>query len=531
MKKFLIIFMIVSLCFLSVACNGQDKSKQADNSNLEETKVDNQESKDEKGEEIETLNMALFWLDPNLEPTQGWNGWALTRCGIGENLVQIDENLDFKPVIAESYKQIDDTTIVFNIREGMKFHNGKPVDAEACKASIERALEISDRDDVKFSVEAITADGQILTIKTIEPEPTLVNKLADPVYIIVDASVADDENFKFKPITTGAFKVVDFNPDLGMTLKKHGEHWSGDIGVDVVNVKYIQDGTTRTMALQAGEIDFATQISAKDLSLFENNDEFVVQKGPNLRIFLLRLNTDKPYMKSLEFRQALCYGIDKETYATKIVNGVPAKGPFNDMLPFGYKGEDYYSYNPDKARELLDKAGFIDSDGDGIREIDGENIILKYISRTNHGSDANNIGTAMQSQYKEIGIGMEVIQVENYANMAQSGDFDMLWERWTSAPTADPEYFLEASYKTGSSGNFGKYSNLELDNICQKLDNTFDKKSREKLGIEGSELLMKDVASLFLYYQEGTVVTSKNVDGIYRFISEIYYIDDRVKVK
>ncbi|PAB60134.1 ABC transporter substrate-binding protein [Anaeromicrobium sediminis] len=516
MKKILIFLMVLSLCLVAVGCNGPDESQQADNSNLEETK---------------TLNMAVFWLDPNLEPTQGWNGWTLARCGIGENLVQIDENLNFKPVIAESYEQIDDITTVFNIREGMKFHNGNPVNAEACKASIERALKISDRDELKFSVEAITAEGEKLIIKTTKPEPTLISKLADPVYIIVDVSAADDENFKFKPIATGAFKVVDFNPDLGMTLEKHKEHWSGDIGVDLVNVKYIQDGTTRTMALQSGEIDLATQIGAKDLNIFENNDEFVVQKGPNLRIFLLRLNMDKPYMKSLAFRQALCYGMDKETYATKIVNGVPAKGPFNDMLPFGYKGEDYYSYNPGKAKELLDKAGFIDRDGDGIREIDGENIILKYISRTNHGGDANNIGTAMQSQYKEIGIGMEVIQVENYSNMAQSGDFDMIWERWTSAPTADPEYFLEASYKTGSVGNFGKYSNEELDNICRELGNTFDKERRQKLGIEGSEILMKDVASLFLYYQEGTVVTRKKVDGIHRFISEIYYIDDRVKVK
>lgn len=526
MKKFLVALSIISLCFVLVACSGQNKSEQLNNSNLEETKADSQESKD-----VKTLNMALFWLDSNIEPTEGWNGWTLTRCGIGENLVQFDENMNLKSIIAESYEQIDETTTVFNIRKGVKFHNGNPVDAQACKASIERALEISNRDDVKFSVEFITAEGQKLTIKTKKPDPTLINKLADPVYVIVDTSVADDANFKFKPIATGAFKVVDFNPDLGMTLEKHDEHWSGDIGVDIVNVKYIQDGTTRSMALQSGEIDFATQIGAKDLKIFQDNDEFKVQKGPNLRIFLLRLNMDKPYMKSLAFRQALSYGIDKETYATKIVNGVPAKGPFNDMLSFGYKAEDCYSYNPEKARELLDKAGFVDSNGDGIREIDGKNIVLKYISRTNHGNDANNIGTAIQSQYKEIGIGMEVIQVENYANMAQSGDFDMLWERWTSAPTADPEYFLEASYKTGSSGNHGNYSNEELDKICDELGKVFDKKNRQNLGIEGSEILMKDVASLFLYYQEGNIVTRKNIDGVHRFISEIYYIDDRVKVK
>ncbi|SHK17114.1 peptide/nickel transport system substrate-binding protein [Geosporobacter subterraneus DSM 17957] len=514
MKRLLAVVMILMMSIASVGCT-QQGDKAASN----------------QSGEPKVLNMALFWLDGNIEPTEGWNGWTLTRCGIGENLVQIDENLAFKPSIAESWEQIDDRTIIFHIRDGVKFHNGNRVDAEACKKSIERALEITDRDDVKFPVESITAEGQKLTIKTSKPYGTLLNVLADTVYIIVDSTAADDEGFKYKPIATGPFKVVEFTPDVGLTLHKHEEHWSGDIGVDIVNVKYIQDPSTRTMALQSGEIDLATQIGIRDLALFENNDDFAVQKGPNLRVFLLRLNMDKPYMKSLAFRQALSYGMDKETYAKELVKGIPAKGPFNDMLSFGYKGEDYYSYNPEKAKELLDKAGFIDTNGDGIREMDGKNIVLKYISRTNHGSDANNIGTAMQAQYKEIGIGLEVIQVENYADMAKSGDFDLLWERWTSAPTADPQYFLEASYKTGSVGNYGKYSNSELDAICTKLDNTFEKAQRDQLGIEGSEILMKDVASLFLYYQEGSVVTRKNVEGVYRYISEIYYIDPRVKIK
>jgi peptide/nickel transport system substrate-binding protein len=90
---------------------------------------------------------------------------------------------------------------------------------------------------------------------------------------------------------------------------------------------------------------------------------------------------------------------------------------------------------------------------------------------------------------------------------------------------------LEASYKTGSAGNYGKYSNSTLDALCVQLDSAFEKQERDELGIKGAELLMKDVASLFVYYQQGTVVTRKNVEGVYRFISEIYYIDDRVKIQ
>ncbi|MCC5909372.1 MAG: ABC transporter substrate-binding protein [Clostridiaceae bacterium] len=518
MKKLLAFFIIIVMVFILIGCG---KSVETET---------NQEAVLGEGNELKVLNMALFWLDANIEPTEGWHGWTLSRAGIGENLVQFDENMNLKAVIAESWETVDERTIIFHIREGVKFHNGKAVDAEAVKKSIERALDISNRDDVKFPLTSMEADGHKLTIVTEDAYPTLLNNLADPVFTIVDVSAAEDPNFKYQPIATGPFKVTSFTPDVGLTLEKHDEHWSGEVAVDIVNVKYIQDGSVRTMALQSGEIDLATQINARDLSLFENNDEFVVHKGPNLRIFLLRFNMDKPYMQHLAFRQALAYGIDKETYARELVNGVPAKGPFTDELSFGHQGEDFYKYDPQKANQLLDEAGFIDTNGDGIREYQGENIVLKYISRTNHGNDANNIGIAMQSQFKDIGIGVEVVQVENYSDMAKNGDYDLKWERWTSAPTADPENFL-SSYGTDGPGNVGNYSNPEFDRLYDELRITFDKGSRDQLGMDGAELLMQDVASLFLYYQEGTVVTNKKVDGIYRFISEVYYIDERVQVK
>lgn len=487
----------------------------------------------EKASGGNNLNMALFWLDENIEPIQGWNGWTLTRCGVGENLVQLDENLRFKPVIAESWEQTDPFTTVFQIRKGVLFHNGQPADANACKVSILRAHNNTDRKDMQFQLDTITADGDTLTIKTKEPYAILLNVLADPVYIIVDAAAAekDPDSFKFKPIATGAFKVKTFSADTGLTLEKHSKHWNGVPQVDTVNVKYIPEAYTRTVALQSGELDLATQLNPRDLQLFEGNKKFTVHKGPNIRIFLARINFDKPHMKNSAFRQALMHGIDKDTYATKLAGGFPARGPFNELLPFGYKGEEYYPYNPEKATELLDDAGFIDSDGDGIREVDGKNLVLKYVCSTNAGKSGIDIGTAMQAQYKAIGIALEIAQVENAEEIIQQGDYDFKLDRWTSAPTADPQYFLEASFKTGALGNQGHYSNPTFDALCEKLASTMDREERNKLGVEGTKILLEDTAAIFLYYGMGNIVTGKRVGGIHRFISEVYYIDERVTLE
>ena len=478
-----------------------------------------------------TVNMAIFWLDGDIEPTLAWHGWTLTRCGIGENLVQIDENLSYKPVIAESWEQPDALTTVFKIRDGVVFQNGKKADAAACKASIERALNITDRKDVQVPVDTITAAGNTLTIKTTRPYATLLNVLADPVFIIVDADAAakDPDGFRFRPVCTGAFKVEEFFPGTGMTLKKHAGHWKGEPRADRVNVKYISDANTRTMAMQSGELDFAAQISPADLNILKKDPKLKVLTGPNLRVFFVRTNFTHPWMKIPEFRRAVRHAIHKDIYAEKIARGIPARGPFNKMLPFGHQGEDAYPYDAEKAKQLLDGAGIIDTDGDGIRELDGRNIVLQYICMTNHGARARNIGIAMQSELKKVGIGLEVKQMENFAEAVKQRRFDFLFERWTSAPTLDPQYFLESGFKTGARGNAGKYSNPAYDALLAELDHTLDRDARNRLGAKGARMLMEDAAAIFFFYEKGNVVHNRRIAGIHKFISEIYYIDERLR--
>lgn len=484
--------------------------------------------------ETSHLNMAFITDDfTELEPTFDWNGWNLTRMGIGENLIQIDENLNFKPVIAASWEKVDELTTTFVIRDGVTFHNGKAVDAAAVKASLERTLELTNREDVKIPVDSIMAEGQLLTIKTSTPSPTLINNLADPVYIIVDAeaSKVDPAAFEKNPIATGPFKIKSIVSPAEVDLVKHDKHWSGDIAVDTINVKGIPDEATRVMALQSGEVDFITQVAANNVALFENNDDYTVLRGPNLRVFQLGINMRQPYMQNLGFRQALAHGLNKDMYATNLVNGTPATGPFTSELSFGYKGKDIYQYDSQKANMILDQEGFIDTDGNGIREAEGKDIVLKYLLNTGHGNDAKNVAVAIQDDYKKIGLGVDIVQVENYSDMVNNGDYDLVWERWTSAPTADPAYFIEANYLSGAVGNKGNYHNPEIDAIVEQFNMTFDKDQRDALGVKATEILLKDVPTLFMYYADGTVITRSNVKGVERFMSEIYYIDERVKVE
>lgn len=522
-KKMLVLMIFILM--LMMGCSDTDSDLEMSEKESIENGVQNADH------ENTHVNVGLFWLDADLEPTTAWHGWALARLGVGENLIQLDENMNFMGKIAEEWEMKDDQTAVFKLRQDVYFHNGKQVDAEAVKASIERALEMTDRDDVKFPVETIEADEFTVTIRTQEAWPTLLNLLADPVYIIVDAEAAQSPDFAVEPIATGPFKVTGFTSDEGFALSRHDDHWNGASSIETIDARYIPDASVRAMALQTGEIDFATQLNHTDLTLFEDNEEYEVLKGPNLRIFQMRLNMNKPYMQYPEFRQALVHGIDQVSYAKKLANGVPAKGPFTSQLAFGYDGEIPYEFDPEKAKALLDEIGMVDTSGDGFREYQGEKIKLNYVARTDLGQVPNTIGSAMQAHYRDIGLDMELLLVESDTDLVENREYDMRWERWTSAPTGDPQSFLQASFGTDGVGNRGDYSNAELDSLIEDLMQTTEKEVRDEIGKQASEILLKDVPALFLYYGEGNVVHNRRLSGIKRFTSEVYYLDERAKLQ
>ena len=110
------------------------------------------------------LNVAMFWVSTSLDPADGYDGWVLSRIGAGETLVKLDENAQAVPCLAESWEQTDENTWVFQIREGVTFSNGSPVDAQACMNAIQRAFDVNSRAGEYFQLESMEADGQTLTI-------------------------------------------------------------------------------------------------------------------------------------------------------------------------------------------------------------------------------------------------------------------------------------------------------------------------------------------------------------------------------
>ena len=183
-------------------------------------------------------------------------------------------------------------------------------------------------------------------------------------------------------------------------------------------------------------------------------------------------------------------------YANTLVGGQAAKGPFTSALPFGYDKITGYDYEPAKAKQLLDEAGYKDTDGDGIREKEGKKLSLQLILNSAYESDSV-VAAAMQSQLKEIGVELELTSYEDLTDHQKSGNYDLALTSINTGITGDPQYILDFYFKTGAEWNVGGYSNPKLDELIDRLHSEFDVEKRYALASEAQQIILDDAGYMF----------------------------------
>ncbi|MEG0378900.1 MAG: ABC transporter substrate-binding protein, partial [Eubacterium sp.] len=226
-----------------------------------------------------TLNIGVTSFADTLEPTEQYFSWVIMRYGIGETLVKFNNEMGAEPWLAESWTLgSDNLTWTLKIREGVKFSNGTPLTAELVKASLERTFQMNKRAGSDFfQYDTLTVEGSNLMIKTKTPTPGLPGCLADPLFLIVDTTVDTTKFAAEGPICTGPYAVKSFDKEK-CVVARNEHYWDGEVPYNEVNLQVIDDANTRAMALQSGEVDMAVNISSSDLTFFDGNDQFDINR-------------------------------------------------------------------------------------------------------------------------------------------------------------------------------------------------------------------------------------------------------------
>lgn len=459
----------------------------------------------------EELIIAQDGESKSLDIHQGNDGFSLRANRlIYSRLVEADENMQIHPGLAESWKQLDDKTMQFNLRKGIKFHNGDDFTAEDVKFSFERMMNSPRIAFVLPPIERIDiVDDYTVNIVTKTPFGPLLAHLSHPALGMVSKKLLTEnpEALKEKPIGTGSYKFKEWIYGDKLVLEKNEDFYDkNERRLKYIIFKNVVEASNRAIGLETGEIDIATPISSVDEENIKNNPKLQLLTKPSISYTYIGMNMTKVPLNDIRVRKAINYAIDKQAIIDVILNG-NGKIATSPIAPgvFGFTDKTKnYEYNVEKAKELMKEAGYENGFTTSILVFSGE----------------ANTQTAeiVQAYLKEIGIDLkiEIVEVSAYWDMTERGVHNLFLGSWRVV-TGDADYGLYAMYHSsakGGAGNRDFYENEKVDELLDKAKTEIDPETRKKLYEEAQILIVNDAPDVMLYNRNLTVGAQKYIKGL-----------------
>ena len=397
------------------------------------------------------------------------------------------------PSLALSWEN-DGTAWTFHLREDVTFSDGAAFNAETVKLNFDFMREnmmdyISYYGGVSRITEIEVVDEYTITFYYDEPYYAVLQDLSAVCFGILSPNLFTDDSLPYGnmlAVTAGtgpyAIQEGDYTTDASYTFTRNENFYDDSAGPDQFTVKIIPDADSRMMALEAGEIDLLYGSYQVTYDMFDYLSELdnveAVQSETTYATRNLLLNTATDILSDPLVRQAIQYGTDKEQINNTVLHGMESVADtlFPSNLPYCDVEQVVYDYDPELAESLLDEAGWIDSDGDDIREKDGETLSLDVIYMSERSTDEQ-ILMAFKGQMTEIGI---EININGYETMTWfekglMGEFDISVNDSYGFPQ-DPHVFLAAmlDYGLDNAAQQGLAQKAEIDAQITAMLNTTD---------------------------------------------------------
>ena len=432
--------------------------------------------------------VGVYSLNPyavTTSPIQG--AWS----SIMDTLVDFDyDRRTYRGVLAESWT-INGNKLEFKLRRGVRFHDGTPFTAKDVIASLKRML--TDKQSLVApslqnikEMESLDDFAVLLTLK--KSDATALEDLNNRV--IMKQSVAekmgDADN---PPIGTGPFKFVSWERSGQFVMRRNENYWGAPAKIEEVIFKAIQEDSARIAALEAGQADLISNIPPHEVTRLKSNPRLRVQPVQGLRpIFLVLSPAYKP-LDNAKVRRAITQAIDRDRIIKHILEGnaYPLNGLLSPQV-FGYEpGAKAFPYDPEKAKELLNDAGF------------GSGFELEYYSPTGRYPKDREVAQVIVEQLSKVGIKaiLKTPEWSIFNTDYKNGKYPMYLTGRGSLTDADALFFQY--FRSGATKRVNGYSNPKLDEIIDNEQQTFDVKKREKLLWEAHRIILQDAPAIPLW--------------------------------
>lgn len=407
-----------------------------------------------------------------------------------EGLVGISKNDELLPSLGESWEvSSDGTRYVFQVRRGVKFHNGRELVADDIKWNFDQVLDPKTRNPQRpvFSLlKSVEVTGPYtVAFQITRPFVPFLEKLAGN-YVPIMAKESLPTVASQGPIGTGPFLLAGPASGEVLRLKRFAYYWKKGIPyLDEVVYKTILDGTARATALRVGDTDVVNDLPIQIV------DKLQREKAKDIRFFIgltglswLKINTTVPPFQDVRVRQAIAYAINKKEIIDAVTwgYGFPTNQRYPRDHPWYIEVKDR-EQDLEKARSLLREAGYPNG--------------FSFVSITYPGGEDHEVTQIVQSQLKRVGIEMKIQLMEYVAHTAAVNRREYSLVVSGGGIYVDPDGFYKRRFHSEENWHLG-YKNPEVDRLLDEAQKINDAKKRKELYTKMLEIIQKEVPAIFL---------------------------------
>ncbi|MGH2615345.1 MAG: ABC transporter substrate-binding protein [Thermomicrobiales bacterium] len=443
---------------------------------------------------------------------------------IHNGLVELDENFQVQPVLAEALPEIseDNLTYTFTLRPGVTFHDGTELTSEDVKYTYEWYMN-PDNAAVNANyftgVESVEAPDPLTVVVTLKaPNASFYGQVGD-TFIVPAAYHAEigEDAYKGAPIGTGPFRLAEWNAAEFTLVEAFDEHFRGRPHLDAVRMNIVPEPSVRAIGLETGEADSSVWplLTEDSQRLAEDTAQFTAFVTSALAVNHFPLNNTHPILSDKRVRQAMMHAIDRQAIIDDVFRGAAtlALANLSPALADHYNAEvKQYEFDPERAAALLDEAGWT-LNGE-FREKDGER--LSFVCTTITGDQARRPeAEIVQQNLADVGIEMQLEEapVATILEQLRSGEMDASLFNWTyGGEDGDPD--ASTVLRSDGTNNFSHFENARVDELLDLGLRETDPANRAEYYKEIQEIVAEEVPFLFMMFWDLYNLFRNRVQGL-----------------
>ncbi|PON17118.1 peptide ABC transporter substrate-binding protein [Candidatus Entotheonella serta] len=431
-------------------------------------------------------------------------------------LVRLNAQAQIVPDVAASWETPKPTVYVFHLRRDVTWHDGERLTAADVHHTFTSLLDEKNQSPKRASFDKIRSiemiDEYTIRFELSEPFAPFLTNMTLGLIPKPKAGEAERDH-DAHPIGTGPFKFDRVEPNVAVHLLAYDAYFDGRAKVDGVVLRILPDAMVRVFELQKGNVDLIQNALPPDLlTQLRSDKQFEVIQAPGTNFMYLGLNCQDDILKHVAVRQALAHAIDRQAMIRHVLSGLATLA--DGILPSGHWAYEAnvprYAYDPERAAQLLDQAGFPDPDGDGPQP----RFQLTY--KTSQNEEGRRIAEVLQEQLRQVSIAVDIRSFEwgTFFGDIRAGNFQLYALTWVGVTEPDIFHYVFHSQSVPPAGaNRGRYLNAELDGLLDAGRRAPSPEARRTLYSQAQVLIATELPYVPLWHHTNVAVLRSTFRG------------------